>query len=122
MDLDELVGKEVSHAIALNDLKTGWLQQVVFQVEGQFVIFSVEADYDEIICSIAPELDLNTLGQQFSSTRISNQRKRISYIWRMTNHQGYEDAVQLEFDDVERTNVQLLAEGSQLLFTIFRRH
>lgn len=122
MDLDELAGKEVSNAIALHDLKNGSLQQVVFQVEGQYLVFSVEADSDEITCSVVPELDFHALGQQFSNTRISNQRKRISYIWRMTNHRGYEDAVQLEFDDVERTNVQLLAEGSQLILTIFRRY
>lgn len=122
MDIDALAGKVVTSAIALNDLKTGWLQQVVFRVADMYLVVSVDANTDEILLSILPDLDVSAVERQFSSTRISNQQKTISYIWRMTNQNGYADGLQLEFDDVERTNVQLLAEGSQLLLTVFRRY
>ena len=122
MDIDTLAGKVVTSAIALNDLNTGWLQQVVFRVEDIYLVVSVDANTDEVLLSMLPDFDSRALERQFSSTRISNQRKRISYIWRMTNQAGYADGLQLEFDDVERTNVQLLAEGSQLLLTVFRRY
>ncbi|AKD02202.1 DUF6334 domain-containing protein [Pontibacter korlensis] len=121
-DFELLVGKEVTQAFALHDLEYGWLQRVIFQVDGMQLLVSVNPDTDEIAAFILPEIDFLALEQQFSFTQISNQRKRISRIWRMTNQLGYEDGLQLEFDDMEGTNVQLLAEASQLKFTIFRRY
>lgn len=121
-DLDNLTGKEVTHAYALHDLEMGWLQQVVFQVEGSYLVIAVDTDDDEIILSLLPELDYSVLEQQFSRTQISNQRKKISWMWRMTNQRGYEDGFQLEFDDREGTTVQLIAEASQLKLYIFQRY
>lgn len=122
IDLDILIGKEVRQAFALHDLEKGWLQQVVFQLEGMYLIIAENAASDEILLSVLPELDVAALEVQFSRTQISNQRKRISYIWRMTNQNGYEDGFQLEFDDLEGTNVQLIAEASQLRLFIFQRY
>lgn len=122
IDLDALTGKEVTQAFALHDLEFGWLQQVVFQVEGLYLVVAVDDDNDEIILSVLPQLDFAALERHFSRTQISNQRKPISSIWRMTNQRGYEDGFQLEFDDMEGTNVQLLAEASQLKLTIFQRY
>ncbi|PRY13656.1 hypothetical protein CLV24_10526 [Pontibacter ummariensis] len=122
IDLEALTGKEVRQAFALYDLDHGWLEQVVFQVEDVFLAVAVDMDYDEVTVSVLPELDLRALEQQFSRRQISNQRKRISYIWRMMNQRGYEDAFQLEFDDLEGTNVQLLAENAQLRLSIFQRY
>ncbi|MCJ8165769.1 DUF6334 family protein [Pontibacter sp. E15-1] len=122
VDLDALTGKEVLQAFALHDLELGWLQQVVFQMEDRFLTVAVNTETDELILSLLPELDFAALGQRFSTTRIANQRKRLSYIWRMTNQRGYEDGFQLEFDDVEGTTVQLLAEASQLKLYIFQRN
>ena len=121
VDLDALAGKEVTNAFALHDLELGWLRQVVFLVEDAYLVVAVDADTDEMLLSLLPELDFTTLEQQFSRTQISNQRKRISWLWRMTNQRGYEDGFQVEFDDAEGTNVQLVAEGSQLYITIFRK-
>ena len=121
VDLDALAGKEVTRAFALHDLELGWLRQVVFLVEDAYLVVAVDADTDEMLLSLLPELDFTTLEQQFSRTQISNQRKRISWLWRMTNQRGYEDGFQVEFDDAEGTNVQLVAEGSQLYITIFRK-
>ena len=122
VDLDDLTGREVTQAFALHDLELGWLRQVVFRVEGIYLVIAVDAASDELAISVLPALDFTALDQRFSRTPISNQRKRISYIWRMTNQRGYEDGFQLEFDDVEGTNVQLIAESSQLKLFIFRKH
>ncbi|RDV17066.1 hypothetical protein DXT99_00680 [Pontibacter diazotrophicus] len=122
VDLDALTGKEVTHAYALHDLETGWLQQVVFQVEDMYLFVAVDTDDDEIILSLLPELNFTALEQQFSRTQISNQRKKISWMWRMTNQRGYEDGFQLEFDDMEGTTVQLVAEAAQLKLYIFQRY
>ncbi|WP_162053760.1 DUF6334 family protein [Pontibacter pamirensis] len=122
VDLDDLTGKEVTHAYALHDLEKGWLQQVVFQVEDKYLTITVDADDDEIILSLLPELNFTALEQQFSRTQISNQRKKISWMWRMTNQRGYEDGFQLEFDDMEGTTIQLIAEALQLKLYIFRRY
>ena len=121
VDLEALAGKEVTRAFALHDLEFGWLRQVVFQVEGLYLVVAVDADTDEVLLSLLPELDFTALEQQFSRTQISNQRKRISWLWRMTNQRGYEDGFQVEFDDAEGTNVQLVAEESRLYITMFRR-
>lgn len=120
-DLDALTGKEVRHAYALHSLEHGWLEQVVFQVEELYLVVAVDADTDEVIVSILPALDFAALDQRFSRTRIANQRKKISSTWRMTNHRGYEDGFQLEFDDVGQTNVQLIAEASSLALTVFNK-
>ncbi|GAB3821627.1 DUF6334 family protein [Pontibacter rugosus] len=120
-DLDELTGKEVTNAFALHSLEHAWLEQVIFQVEEKYLVIAVDADYDEVIVSVLPALDFRLIDQQFSRTQISNQRKKISAIWRMTNQRGYEDGFQLEFDDVAQTNVQLLAEASSLVLTIFNK-
>ena len=122
VDLEALSGKNVTHAFALHDLELGWLRQVVFQVEDVYLVVAVDADSDQIILSVTPELDFGALEKLFSKTQIANQRKQISYLWRMTNQNGYEDGFQLEFDDREGTNVQLLAEASQLRLTIFQRY
>jgi len=122
MDLDTLTGREVTRAFALHDLERGWLQQVVFQVEDIYLAVAVDADTDELKLTVQPAFDFMEAAQQFSRTQISNQRKKISYIWRMTNQSGYEDGFQLEFDDREGTNVQLLAEAAQLKLFIFQRH
>ena len=121
-DLDALTGKEVTHAYALHDLEIGRLQQVVFQVEDGYLVVAVDTDDDEIILSVLPELNYAALEQQYSRSQISNQRKKISAIWRMTNHRGYEDGFQLEFNDREGTTVQLIAEASQLKLYIFQRY
>ena len=121
VDLDALAGKEVTNAFAFHDLELGWLRQVVFLVEDAYLVVAVDADTDEMLLSLLPELDFTTLEQQFSRTQISNQRKRISWLWRMTNQSGYEDGFQVGFDDAEGTNVQLVAEGARLYITIFRR-
>lgn len=121
VELDLLTGKEVWNAYALHDLEMGWLQKVVFRVENMYLVVAVDAD-DEILLSMLPEPDLAALEQQFSSTQISNQRKKINWMWRMTNQRGYEDGFQLEFDDVEGTTVQLVAEASQLKLYIFQRY
>ena len=120
-ELDALAGKEVIEAFALHDLELGWLQQVVFQVEDIYLVVAVDAATDEVLLSLLSELDFTAPEQRFSRTQISNQRKRINWLWRMTNQQGYEDCFQLEFDDRERTNVQVLAEGARLYITVFRR-
>lgn len=122
VDLDVLTGKEVLKAFALHDLELGWLQQVVFQLEDMYLVVAVDADDDEIILSLLPEPDFTALEQQFSRTRIANQRKKISWMWRMTNQRGYEDGFQLEFDDREGTTVQLVAEAAQLKLYIFQRY
>ena len=122
VDLDDLTGKEVLNAFALNDLQFGWLQQVVFWVGDSYLIVAVDADNDEITLAMQPDLDSDALEQQFSRTQISNQRKKINWMWRMTNQRGYEDGFQLEFDDVEGTTVQLVAEASQLKLYIFQRY
>lgn len=122
VDLDALTGKEVTQAYALHHLEMGWLQQVVFQVEEEYLVVAVDADTDEVILSILQKLDFAALEQQFSRTQISNQRKKISWMWRMTNQRGYEDGFQLEFDDREGTTVQLIAEASQLKLYIFQRY
>lgn len=121
VDLDALPGKEVVHAFALHDLEQGWLQQVVFRVENIYLVVAVDADYDEVMISVLPELDFRALDQRYSKTQISNQRKKINRIWRMTNQRGYEDGFQLEFDDREGTNVQLIAAGARLDITIFHK-
>lgn len=121
-DLDSLTGKDVTQAFALHELAFGWLQQVVFRVEEVWLVVAVNEQTDEIILSILPELDFGALERQYSLTRIANQRKKISWLWRMTNQHGYEDGFQLAFDDAEGTNVQLLAEASQLQLIIFRRY
>ncbi|WP_161890234.1 DUF6334 family protein [Pontibacter russatus] len=121
VDLEALAGKEVTLAFALHDLEFGWLRQVVFLVEDVYLVITVDADTDEVLLSLLPELDFTALEQQFSRTQISNQRKRISWLWRMTNQRGYEDGFQVEFDDAEGTNVQLVAEESRLYITMFRR-
>lgn len=120
-DLDSLTGQEVRQAFALHDLQFGWLQQVIFQVEEAYLVVSVEEDSDEIILSILTELNVEALAGQFSRTQIANQRKRIGWLWRMTNSRGYDDGFQVEFDDREGTNVQLIAEASQIRMTIFQR-
>lgn len=122
IDLEALAGKEVVNAFALHDLEQGWLQQVVFRVEDIYLVVAVDADYDEVVISVLPELDFMVLDQHYSRTQISNQRKKINWIWRMTNQRGYEDGFQIEFDDVEGTNVQLIAESSQLKIFIFQKH
>ncbi|MFD3003631.1 DUF6334 family protein [Pontibacter toksunensis] len=122
VDLDDLTGKEVLNAYALHDLEMGWLQQVVFQVEKEYLVIAVDVDSDEVILSILPKLNFAALEQQFSRTQISNQRKKINWLWRMTNQRGYEDGFQVEFDDREGTTVQLVAEASQLKLYIFQRY
>ncbi|WP_299756689.1 DUF6334 family protein [uncultured Pontibacter sp.] len=122
LDLDTLTGKTVTQAFALHDLEFGWLLQVLFQVEQVWLQIAVNEDTDEIILSVVPELDFGALEQQYSLTQISNQRKEISQLWRMTNQQGYEDGFQVEFDDMDGTCVQLLAEASQLRLAIFQRY
>ncbi|WP_276499093.1 DUF6334 family protein [Pontibacter litorisediminis] len=122
IDLDNLTGKEVTQALALHELTYGWLQQVVFRVEEVWLVISVNEDTDEVVLSVLPELDFAALEQQYSFTQVSNQRKKIAWLWRMTNQFGYEDGFQLAFDDVEGTNVQLLAEASQLQLHIFQRY
>ncbi|GAB3530483.1 hypothetical protein GCM10027443_11150 [Pontibacter brevis] len=122
VDLDALIGKEVLNAFALNDLQLGWLQQVVFRLEDAYLIVAVDEDTDEVTICMQPELDFEELEQQFSRTQISNQRKKINWMWRMTNQRGYEDGFQLEFDDMEGTTVQLVAEASQLKLYIFQRY
>ncbi|WP_169728060.1 DUF6334 family protein [Pontibacter actiniarum] len=121
-ELDGLTGKEVTQAFTLHDLEQGWLQQVVFQVEDTYLVVKVDADTDEVILDLLAAMDLQALDKQFSRTQLSNQRKRISYLWRMTNQRGYEDGFQLEFDDMEGTSVQVLAEASRLYLTIFQRY
>ncbi|WP_439880237.1 DUF6334 family protein [Pontibacter sp. MBLB2868] len=121
-DLDSLPGKHVLQAYALHDLEFGWLQQVIFQVEDVYLVIAVEGDTDEVSVSILSEIDPETLEQQFSKTSISNQRKKIVWLWRMVNQNGYEDGFQMEFDDRERTNIQLIAEASRLKLLIFQRH
>ena len=121
-DFDTLAGKTVTRAYALHDLELGWLQQIIFQVEEVFLVAAVNADTDEVVLSILPEVDFKMLEQQYSITPISNQRKKINWIWRMTNHLGYDDGFQLEFGDEEQTNVQLIAEASCLKLYIFQRH
>lgn len=120
-DFDILTGKEVTHAYALHDLENGWLQQVLFQLEDMFLLVSLDTDSDEVVLSLLQEIDFELLDRQFSRTQIANRRKKILYIWRMTNQRGYEDGFQLEFDDVEQTHVQLIAEGSSLVLTIFNK-
>lgn len=122
VDLDTLTGKEVLEAFALRNYEHGCLQQVVFQVEELYLVIAVNSDSDEITLSILPEFDFTAQEQQFSKTTIANQRKTISWIWRMTNQYGYEDGFQLEFDDVEGTSVQLLSEAAQLKLYIFQRY
>ncbi|GAA4442125.1 hypothetical protein GCM10023188_41450 [Pontibacter saemangeumensis] len=122
VDLDTLTGKQVINAFALHDLQQGGLRQVVFRLEDLYLVVAVEAASDELVISVQPELDVAALELRFSRTPISNQRKHISYIWRMTNQRGYEDGFQLEFDDVEGTNVQLIAESAQLKLFIFRKY
>lgn len=122
LDLDTLTGKTVTQAFALHDLEFGWLLQVLFQVEQVWLQIAVNEDTDEIILAILEDLDLGALEQQYSLTQISNQRKEISQLWRMTNQQGYEDGFQVEFDDMDGTCVQLLAEASQLRLAIFQRY
>ncbi|MCC9138123.1 DUF6334 family protein, partial [Pontibacter silvestris] len=95
VDLDTLTGKEVLEAFTLHDLEQGWLQQVVFQMEEVYLIVAVDKDSDEVVLSVLPELNFPALEQQFSRTQIANQRKKISWIWRMTNQYGYEDGFQL---------------------------
>ncbi|MCX2739634.1 DUF6334 family protein [Pontibacter anaerobius] len=121
-NLEALAGTDVTQAFALHELAFGWLQQVVFRVGEVWLVVAVNEQTDEIILSVLPELDFGMLERQFSLTQISNQRKKISWLWRMTNQHGYEDGFQLEFDDAEGTNVQLLAEASQLRLTIFQRY
>ncbi|MHA6247010.1 DUF6334 family protein [Pontibacter sp. CAU 1760] len=120
-ELDELTGKMIHQAFALHHRETGALQMVVFQVEHLYLTVAVDAATDEIVLNLLPALDLGELAQRYSSTPISNQRKKISATWRMTNSWGYEDGFQIELDDVESTNVQLLAEGAQLRLSIFKR-
>lgn len=122
LDLDTLTGKTVSQAFALHDLEFGWLLQVLFQVEQVWLQIAVNEDTDEIILATLKDLNLGALEQQYSLTQISNQRKEISQLWRMTNQQGYEDGFQVEFDDMDGTCVQLLAEASQLRLAIFQRY
>ncbi|SFG43627.1 hypothetical protein SAMN05421739_102517 [Pontibacter chinhatensis] len=122
LDFDALPGKVVLEAFALHELEFGWLQQVVFRLEDGWLAVGVKEDTDEIILSILPELDVRAMEQQYSFTQIANQRKTIGWLWRMTNQYGYEDGFQLAFDDEEGTNVQLLAEASQLKLTIFQRY
>ena len=122
LDFDELAGKVVLEAFALHELEFGWLQQVVFRLEEVWLAVGVNEDTDEIILSILPELDIQAMEQQFSFTQIANQHKTIGWLWRLTNQYGYEDGFQLGFDDEEGTNVQLLAEASQLKLTIFQRY
>ncbi|OKL41943.1 DUF6334 family protein [Pontibacter flavimaris] len=121
-DLDALSGKEVTQALALHDLTYGWLEQVLFRVEEVWLAVRVNADTDEIILAILPELDTEALERQFSFTQIANQRKTIAWLRRMTNQYGYEDGFQLAFDDAEGTHVQLLAEASQLRLIVFREY
>ncbi|TPE43708.1 DUF6334 family protein [Pontibacter mangrovi] len=121
-DLEALAGKDVTQALALHDLAYGWLQQVLFRVEDVWLAVRVNEDTDEIILTILPELDVAVLERQFSFSQISNQRKKLNWLWRMTNQHGYEDGFQLAFDDAEGTNVQLLAEASQLQLHIFQRY
>lgn len=122
IDFDELPGRVVLEAFALHELEFGWLQQVVFRLKEGWLAVGVKEDTDEIILSILPELDIPVMEQQYSFTQIANQRKTIGWLWRMTNQYGYEDGFQLAFDDEEGTNVQLLAEASQLKLTIFQRY
>ena len=121
IDLEALAGKEVVNAFALHDLERGWLQQVVFRVEGIYLVVAVDADHDEAVLSLLPALDFTVLDQRYSRTVLSNQRKKINWIWRMTNQRGYEDGFQIEFDDRERTCVQIVAEGSRLEISVFRK-
>ncbi|GHA75486.1 DUF6334 family protein [Pontibacter akesuensis] len=120
-DFDILTGQEVTHAYALHDLENGLLQQVLFQLEDMFLLVSLDVNSDEVVLSMLPQIDFTILDRQFSRTQIANRRKRILYIWRMTNQRGYDDGFQMEFDDVEQTHVQLIAEGNSLALTIFNK-
>ena len=122
-DLDELTGKEVAKAYALLDPETNWIAHTVFQVEDQFLVLSLEPDEDEVTVAVlaADALAATIAHEHFTQKPIANQKKSIAYIWRLINQRGYQDGVQIEFDDFHRLNVQVMAEGSRLLLTVFNR-
>ncbi len=119
MDIDELAGKDVTNAYALTDTKAGGIAQIVFQLNDVFLIVGADKETDELRVSVetAPPTEEGCERKQ-----LSNQRKQIAWIWRMTNQYGYEDGLQVEFDDLERTNVQIVAEAARLDVTVFRRN
>ncbi|TXK52085.1 hypothetical protein FVR03_02140 [Pontibacter qinzhouensis] len=122
-DLDELTGKEVTKAYALLDPETNWIVHTVFQVEELYLVITIEPDLDEVIIDVLTAATLATTinHDKLLQKPIANQKKSIAYIWRLTNQRGYQDGVQIEFDDFHRLNVQVMAEGSRLLLTVFNR-
>ncbi|MFT2009047.1 DUF6334 family protein [Pontibacter sp. 13R65] len=122
-DLDELTGKEVTKAYALLDPETNWIVNTVFQVEDSFLVLTIDPEQDEILIAVHTAATLATAvpHDQLLQKPIANQKKSIAYIWRLINQRGYQDGVQIEFDDFHRLNVQIMAEGSRLLLTVFNR-
>lgn len=103
------------------DPDTGWLMQVVFQLDKWHLVVGINPEADELKTAVLTSPHLEQADRSLRKERIANQRKKILNIWRLTNSSGYEEGLQIELEGVARTNIQLLAEAGRIDLTVFNR-
>ena len=109
-----LVAEEFGQLVAItfSEFEPGWVESVHFDFESGHLRVGVDGDYDTIRWEVGPKRDAAAAGAPGGWEELLSSEAR--WIWLMTNHRGFTDGLQIEFNDDQSTAIQLMAEASRL--------
>jgi len=98
--------------VRLTEFEPGWVTAVRFQFESGVLTIEEDGSGDTIRWHLSHSADSIDETPSAWSWMLSS---RVRWVWVLTNHRGYRDALQLELSrDGQSTYVQFLVEGSRL--------
>ncbi len=99
-------------SVHLSEFQPGWLEAIRLDFHGGALSVEVNGDDDTV------RWEVGSLTDQPGDTPamwIPLLSSRVRWIWLLTNHRGFQDAIQMEFSiDDHSTCVQFMAEASRL--------
>jgi hypothetical protein len=129
--LDNIVGSNLEEIYLLKYVASKdhyWVDSIVMKFDNGYFIINVNADTDEVQTNIQDSYQIDTSQDNVIviSNCVDNQLltligNKLTWVWTMTNNQGYSDGIQFQFNSKTNSIVQFIAIASGLQINMLNR-